>query len=120
MFGAFVFAPKRQGNTVPLFLDGGFVLYGPMSKRPKDFGGVAVVYGAYSADMAAAAGNDVPNARSAVSSVRDFEMTLEATYGLELLPGLVLQPDLQYIIHPSGKSSIPNALAIGLNVVVLL
>jgi porin len=99
-FAAAVFAPRRQANPLPAFLDGGLVLYGPTSKRAKDFVGVGVVYGAY--------------------RVRDFEMTLEATYGLKLLPGLVLQPDLQYLIHPSGMPSIPNALAVGANVVVLL
>jgi porin len=121
LFGAFVFAPKRQGNTFPVFLDAGLVLYGPTSKRPKDFVGVAVAYGLYSADMVTIAKSDVLIARSSlVGNVRDFEMTIEATYGLKLLPGLVLQPDLQYIIHPSGKSSLPNALALGLNAVVFL
>jgi porin len=120
VFGACVFAPTRPENALPVFLDGGLVLYGPTSRRPKDFVGAAVVYGSYSADMAVAAGNDVLTARSVASGVRDFEMTIEATYGLKLLPGLVLQPDLQYIVHPSGKASIPNALALGLNVVVLL
>jgi porin len=119
-FAAAVFAPRRQANPVPVFLDGGLVLYGPASKRPKDFVGIGVVYGAYSADLATAAGIAVPFARSTTTRVRDFEMTLEATYGLKLLPGLVLQPDLQYLIHPSGMPSIPNALAIGANVVVLL
>jgi porin len=45
-------------------------------------------------------------------------MTIEANYGLKLTAGCTLQPDLQYVIHPSGDSSIPNALALGLNVVV--
>jgi porin len=102
-FAAFVFAPARQGNTVPIFLDGGLVLYGPTRLRPKDFLGVAAVYGSYSADTG-----------------RDFEMTIEANYGLRLRPGLMLQPDLQYIIHPGGKTLIPNALAMGVNVVVNL
>jgi carbohydrate-selective porin OprB len=45
-------------------------------------------------------------------------MTIEWTYGFTVRPGLVLQPSLQYIIHPNGKPAIPNALAIGVNVVI--
>ena len=45
-------------------------------------------------------------------------MTLELTYGCAVRPGLLLQPDLQYIINPGGNKAIPNALAIGVNVVV--
>jgi carbohydrate-selective porin OprB len=91
LFGALVFTPNA--NAVPVFLDGGLVLYGPTRRRAKDFVGAALVYG-------------------------DFEMTIEATYGLKLVPGLVLQPDVQYVIHPSHDARIPNALATGLNIIV--
>jgi carbohydrate-selective porin OprB len=47
-------------------------------------------------------------------------MTFEWNYGMRLLPGLLLQPDVQYIVHPSGDSAISNALAAGLNAVVNL
>jgi porin len=106
-FGGFVFTPERSRNPVPVFVDAGLVFYGPSGARPKDFAGFAVVYASYTAKAPA---TDVP----------DFEMTIEWTYGLKLRPGLVLQPDIQYIIHPSGDPSIPNALAIGLNAVVNL
>jgi carbohydrate-selective porin OprB len=75
--------------------------------RAEDFVAVAVVYGEYAANSAA------------MNAARDFEMTIEATYGLKLLPGFVLQPDVQYLVHPSGRPEIPNALAIGLNVIVI-
>jgi porin len=97
MFGALVVGRDQKGN-VPVFVDGGLVLYGPMRLRAQDFVGLAVVYG--------------------TAPARDFEMTIEATYGLKLHPGLVFQPDVQYIIHPSGAPEIPNALALGLNVIL--
>jgi porin len=117
-FGAMVFTLHRTGNTVPLFLDGGLVLYGPTRRRARDFVGVAVVYGAFSAHAAALSGATVPSGTSVSTTARDFEMTIEATYGQRLVPGLVLQPDAQYIVHPNGESPIPNALAIGVNVIV--
>jgi carbohydrate-selective porin OprB len=52
--------------------------------------------------------------------MRNFESTIEWTYGFMIRPGLVVQPSLQYIIHPKGTTAIPNALAIGLNLVINL
>src|SRR5262249_34420379 len=33
-FGGFVFTPERKRNPVPVFLDAGLVLYGPVPARP--------------------------------------------------------------------------------------
>jgi carbohydrate-selective porin OprB len=44
-------------------------------------------------------------------------MTLEWTYGCTVRPGLLVQPDLQYLINPGGNKAVPNAVAIGVNVV---
>jgi len=44
-------------------------------------------------------------------------MTLEWTYGYAVQPGLLLQPDLQFIINPGGNKAI-QTLAIGVGVVV--
>lgn len=44
------------------------------------------------------------------------ETIIEATYKDEILPGLSLQPDVQYVIHPSADPGIRNALVIGLRV----
>jgi carbohydrate-selective porin OprB len=38
--------------------------------------------------------------------------------GCAVLPGLLLQPDLQVIIHPNGDRSTPTALALGINMVI--
>ena len=85
---------------MPLFFDAGLVLYGPAESRAKDSVGFAVAGGLHRGD--------------------NLELTLEWNYGLRLLPGFLLQPDVQYIVHPAGDSSIANALALGLNVVVNL
>ncbi len=49
--------------------------------------------------------------------VQSWEMTLELTYGCTVKPGLLLQPSVQYLVNPGGNKAVPNALAIGLNVV---
>jgi porin len=45
-------------------------------------------------------------------------MVLEWTYQMALAPWLTLQPDVQYIIQPSGMSDIPNALVIGMQLAI--
>jgi porin len=115
VFGAFIAAPDQHVNQLPYFFDAGLVMYGPARRRPKDFIGFAFVYGAYSRDLRHAEEIQPMPAR-----VQHFESTLELNYGWTIRPGLLLQPALQYIVHPNGNETLPNALAIGLNIVVNL
>jgi Carbohydrate-selective porin, OprB family len=41
-----------------------------------------------------------------------YEIVMEGTYQIEFAPWLSLQPDVQYVIHPSG-TNIANALVLG-------
>lgn len=50
--------------------------------------------------------------------VREAETTFEATYQLQLADAFALQPDIQYIVNPSSQAAIPNALDLGLRLVL--
>jgi porin len=115
VFGAFVAAPNQRVNRVPYFFDTGLVMYGPSSKRPRDLVGLAVVYGSYSRDLRRA-----EEINPASAGIQDFEMAVELNYGWTLRPGLLLQPDLQYVVHPNGNMRLHNALALGINIVLNL
>jgi porin len=54
--------------------------------------------------------------RVALNPVERTETVIEAAYRAEILPRLFLQPDLQYVIHPSMDSGLENALQIGVRV----
>jgi porin len=100
IFAAFNWAPDQRVNPVPYFFDTGMVAYCLLPSRPRDFAGFGVVYGSYSGDLRRA---EMVRALANPSiSVQDYETTLELMYGCELRPGLHLQPDFQYIIHPGG------------------
>jgi len=43
----------------------------------------------------------------------DYEIVIEVTYQAQITPWLVIQPDLQYIIHPGGTRDPGNALILG-------
>jgi len=46
-----------------------------------------------------------------------YEIVMEGTYQIEFAPWLSLQPDVQYLIHPSG-TNIANALVLGARMTV--
>ncbi len=58
--------------------------------------------------------------------MRNYELAIELTYQANILPGWIIQPDAQYIVHPGGGSPdpanpatrIPNAAVIGLRTTV--
>ena len=113
VFGAFTAAPDSRVNRVPYFFNTGLVLYAPFHGRAKDLAGFAVVYGGYSDNLQRA---EMREANPSMA-IQRFEMALEWNYGLAIRPGLLLQPDVQYLIHPNGTTRISNALAIGINIV---
>jgi porin len=115
-FTAFVCAPDERVNTVPYFFDAGLVAYGFLPSRPRDFAGFGVAYGSYSGDLRRA--EELEAATDPAVGVQNWEMTLEWTYGCTVKPGLLVQPDVQYLINPGGNRAVPNALAVGVNVVI--
>ena len=49
--------------------------------------------------------------------VQTSAMVLEANYGITVVPGLLVQPELEYFIRPGGADAVPNAFLVGLKVV---
>jgi porin len=49
--------------------------------------------------------------------VRDYETNLELSYVAQIVPGWTLQPDFQYIWHPSGFAG-RDAMVLGFRSVV--
>jgi porin len=114
-FAAVVCAPDQRVNMAPYFFDAGLVAYGFLPSRPRDFAGFGVAYGSYGGDLRRA--EAVQAVTDPAVGVQRWEMTLEWTYGCTIKPGLLVQPSLQYLVNPTGNTAVPNALAIGVNVV---
>ena len=117
VFARVIAAPPDR-NPVDLYLDGGVTAAGLMPQRPHDLFGVAAAFARMST---AAVGAEVA-ALGGARPARSFEAVIEATYQAQVLPGLTLQPSLQYIVHPggnvadpfgNGSATIPNALVFG-------
>lgn len=89
-------------NLLSYYIDGGAGIKGLFAGRPDDTLTFGVAYAKVSKDAAAAdidAGNAV---------VRDHEVVFEVSYAAQIAPWWILQPDLQYIVHPGGNVADPN------------
>lgn len=113
-FAAFVYAPDQRVNPLPYFFDAGIVAYGFLPNRPHDFAAVGIAYGLYSGQPRQASTTQSLNKPG--TSGRTFESTVELSYGWTLRPGLLVQPDVQYIVDPGGSRTIANSLTVGLNI----
>ena len=95
------FSPQSS-SFMNFYIDGGLTYKGLIPTRDNDVVGVAVGYGHLSDNAQDNEGRSTPG----------YEIVLETTYQIELATWLSLQPDVQYVIHPSG-TKIPNALVLG-------
>jgi porin len=102
--GAFIHIGFAQPDSsfVNFYIDGGLNYQGLIPTRDNDILGVAVAYG----HLGTCSQDSDDRANPG------YEVVLETTYQIELTPWLSLQPDVQYVIHPSG-TNLPNALVLG-------
>jgi porin len=92
-------------NPIGGYLGGGVVRTGVFGRAGDQFG-LAVAHARLGAPIRSRDG--LPAAETA----------FEATYALQVRPWLILQPDLQYIVHPASQAGLRNALAVGLRITV--
>ncbi|MGE5213338.1 MAG: carbohydrate porin, partial [Nitrospirota bacterium] len=102
--GAFTHIGFAQPDSsfINFYVDGGLNYQGLIPTRDNDILGVAVGYGHLRDSSQDGGGRSNPGC----------EIVAEATYQMELTTWLSLQPDVQYVIHPSG-TDLPNALVLG-------
>ncbi len=104
-------------NMIDMEIDAGVLFSGMIEKRKDDKFGASVIYSRFS-NNARAFDQDLNNF-GIPTPVRDFEANLELTYVAQIIPGWTVQPDFQYIWHPSDKGiRKPDAKVIGLRNVV--
>ncbi|MGA7802566.1 MAG: carbohydrate porin [Gammaproteobacteria bacterium] len=87
-------ASPRSGNTVPYYLGAGLMAGSPLPGRTGDRLGIAL-------------------ARAWIrSTAARAETAWELTYVTRLSRHFYLQPDVQYIVHPSGSTTVHNATVV--------
>lgn len=88
------------------YLGAGLVGQGIIRGRPEDRLGFAI----------ARAFNS--HAAKTLDNLRAAETSYEISYQLKVHDTFALQPDVQYVVHPSALAALHNALVVGLRVVV--
>ena len=84
---------------------GGLVYTGPIKGRDHDQVGIAIASARYGKPY-----------RATVEARVTSETSYEASYQYEVKPGFVIQPDIQYVQHPSGRWDVKDAVVIGVQV----
>jgi len=95
-------SPDESINTFPFFVMGGFVYKGLVPNRNNDKTAFGFAYGSLSDDL----------------ENKDYELMFELTHIYQATPWLQIQPDAQWIANPGGSPDIPNAVVIGMQLVV--
>ena len=125
-FARAAFAPSDR-NPVDFYADGGLSFQGLTPGRPDDqfafLGAVTKI-----SSQARAADFDADFYNLAFAPVRSFEAVVEATYSAKIASGLLLQPNVQYVIRPGGGAANParpfppramsNALVLGVRTTI--
>ena len=99
---SFTVSPDESINTFQFFISGGLVYKGLFPSREYDKTAFGFAYGKIS--------EDVPD--------KDYELMFEITYLIQMKRWLEIQPDIQWIVNPGGNSDTPNALVIGMQMVI--
>lgn len=89
-------------NPFDRYLGGGLVISGFLEARPEDRVGIGFSLGRFGDDWRAANG------------VESAETAIEWSYEMPLAGWLTLQPNLQYIVNPSGDPSLDDAVVAGI------
>jgi porin len=98
-------APSDK-DFVDYYVDGGFNFTGFIPGRLNDVGGIAVARSHVSDSF-----SDSQVAQGAPPS--SAETVIEATYKAQIAPWWSIQPDVQYIVNPSGVEGSRNAVVLG-------
>jgi porin len=98
-------------DPIDLYADGGFVFKGFIPSRPDDNFGIAFASARIS-NRARTLDRDMNTVNGTSLPIRDYEGLIEAYYKFQVIPGITVQPDFQYIMHPGGHAAQESGLAI--------
>ena len=100
------FSPSDR-NLISYYVDGGAGFKGLLPGRADDVLTFGVAYAKISRD-AAALDQDTLALAGPPYPIRDKEVVFELSYQAQIAPWWIVQPDLQYIVHPGGNVPDPN------------
>jgi porin len=88
-------------NLISYYVDGGAGIKGLLPGRPDDVLTFGVAYAKISRE-AVALDQDTLVINGPPYAIRDEEVLFELNYAIQIAPWWIVQPDIQYIVHPNG------------------
>ena len=107
-------AGPEDRNFLELVVDGGITWQGLIPTRDHDLLGVGAAYARISKDIVRAERLDAMTNGTEYGKFSSHETVLEAFYMVQLAKWWVVQPDVQWIIHPGGNGSVRDAVVVAL------
>jgi porin len=100
LFGRVAYAnPDRSLNDV--YVDGGIIFAGMLPWRPQDAFGASFLY-SHISNRARGLDRDTQLFTGLAVPLRDYELSFDISYAATVVPGWVVQPNLQLVFHPGG------------------
>ena len=96
-----------ERNLLSYYVDTGAGFKGLIPGRADDVLTFGAAYARISRD-AAALDRDTLAINGPPYPIRDYEFLFEVSYQAQIAPWWIVQPDLQYIVHPGGHVPDPN------------
>ncbi|KAB2644333.1 MAG: carbohydrate porin [Verrucomicrobia bacterium] len=112
LWSVYTLSPQQNTSLMPFQVNGGAIYTGLIPGRTNDMSIAGVAYGNYSTDFSALS-------QQIGHGTRDYELVYEAGYRVSLTKFSYIQPDIQWVIHPAGSSTTPNALVLGAQIGVV-
>lgn len=107
-----VSASPSDRSAIDFYVDGGVVVSGLVPHRHDDKFGLGFIYSHYS-DLRGELTSTQGMLTGPPVFPQDFEANVELSYLYQVIAGWTLQPDLQYVWHPSGQPDI-HAVVVGI------
>jgi porin len=110
-FGSLVFSLTDRANPMSSYFNAGFIYEGLFRERPRDRTGLAVTTGWF--------GSEYNSGLSAAGlPTKTYEAVIELNHLFLVGMGVGIQPDVQYILRPTGTGAITDAFAVGVKISV--
>lgn len=106
LFGRASFSPSDR-NTVDFYADGGVNFQGLIPGRPEDQFAFLGAFTKMSRSLRAA-DFDANRFNGTFAPAHNYEALAQATYAMHVTNGFLLQPNVQYIVHPGGGIADPR------------
>ncbi len=125
VFGRAMGTPLGDRNLVVFGLNAGLALHAPFASRGDDVFGIGMGYARVSGS-ASALDRATGFYTGTFQRVRSGETFIEVMYRYQLIPSVVLQPDLQYVLNPGAgivnpdipTQTVKNEVVLGVRVSV--